>query len=211
MFYAERFGTVEVNMTFYRLPTSRTVRKWYDLTPPDFVFSAKMNRGITHYRKLQDSDKLVRSFLDVMNGLEEKLGPILMQLPPELGPDLGLLETFLASLPPLQYAVEFRDRDWLQPATLRLLERYGVALVLTDPPPPDHLAATADFAYVRWHGRGGASYEYTERELNDWAAALRDLSVDEVYGYFNNDQGGAAPRNAAALSSLLQEHKVVAL
>ena len=192
-------------MTFYRIPTARAVHDWYIDTPEHFVFAVKMNRVITHFRKLRNVTGYLDSFMNTLSELREKRGPVLVQLPPDLAPDHALLEDFLTNLPsPGPYAIEFRDRDWLSARTYRLLEREGVAVVLTDPPPPrSDVPLTADMCYVRWHGRSGPEYEYSARELERWSMILRRLPVDNVYGYFNNDVGAKAPRNALALQNLL--------
>jgi uncharacterized protein YecE (DUF72 family) len=204
-FYSQRFSTVEIDMTFYRFPSAKAVKAWYERTPHDFLFSAKMNRLITHYRKLKGVEDSLGSFLDVMSGLEEKLGPLLVQLPPDLAPDHALLEGFLALLPEgYRYAVEFRDPGWLGTRTYRLLEKYGMALCLVDSSRARiEGPATASFAYVRWHGRGSAAYDYGPAELEEAAEALRELPVNEVFGYFNNDVGAHAPFNAMAMDERL--------
>jgi uncharacterized protein YecE (DUF72 family) len=207
-YYSRKFPTVEVNMTFYRFPTVHIIEGWRDSTPEDFIFAMKMNRTVTHFKKLKGAERMTDSFISSVDNLGEKLGPILLQLPPDLGPDLVLLEGFLSSLPVRQYALEFRDKKWIQRSTLRLLERYNVAIVMTDPPPPESPLITAEFAYVRWHGRSGAGYEYDVRELREWADLLEPLDVKTVFGYFNNDQGGAAPRNAQSLNELLEHRQL---
>lgn len=204
-YYSMRMDTVEVNMTFYRFPTSRAVHGWYANTPDHFVFSVKMNRVITHYRRLRDVTRFVDSFMNTTSALAEKRGPTLIQLPPDLPPDHALLDNFLGTLPPSgPYAIEFRDRHWHSARTFRLLERTDVAVVITDPPAPrSDIPATADFCYVRWHGRSGPGSDYSTKELEQWAELLQRLPVDEVNGYFNNDVGGRAPRNALALKNIL--------
>lgn len=202
--YAQRFGTVEIDMTFYRVPGAATAERWAERTPDDFVFAAKMNRAVTHYKKLQGTDRAVGSFFRPLERLGEKLGPVLVQLPPSLSPDHELLDGFLRSLPARhRYAVEFRHPGWLTSRTYRVLEEQGVALCLADRARErPELVVTAPFAYVRWHGRS-ASYSYTTEELREWAGLLGSLDVDGVYGYFNNDAGARAPSNAAALSGML--------
>ncbi len=210
-YYSRDFDTVELNVTFYRFPTPAMVRAWTERTPERFVFSAKLNRMFTHYRKLKGGEELIDDFLSPLRGLGEKLGPILVQLPPGLGPDHALLESFLALLPAdLRYAVEFRDERWISSRTLAMLEVHKVALCLIDAPHARISGmATAPFAYVRWHGRTGADYDYSEEELRAWARELDDLPVDEVYGYFNNDVGAHAPYDAMDLLRMLGQRKVV--
>ncbi|WP_019176861.1 DUF72 domain-containing protein [Methanomassiliicoccus luminyensis] len=202
--YARQFGTVEVDMTFYRIPGPETVAAWKGRTPSGFVFAAKMNRAITHYKKLRGADSLVRSFMSSLEPLDARLGPVLVQLPPSLAPDQQLLDDFLSSLPrDRKYAVEPRHSGWYSPRIYRILERHGAALCIADRARggAEHVP-TAPFAYVRWHGRS-ASYSYTADELENWARLLASLNVDDVYGYFNNDAGARAPRNAATLIGML--------
>jgi uncharacterized protein YecE (DUF72 family) len=212
-YYSHKFRTVEVNMTFYRFPSIKAVHHWYESTPEGFTFAVKMNRAITHYRKLRGVERYVDSFISSLSPLEEKLGPVLVQLPPDLSPDHALLERFLSDLPrPHDYAIEFRDREWLTSRTYAILEKYSVAAVLADPPPPGpEVRSTADLCYVRWHGRQGPGYVYPRSELKKWAELLQSLSTDRVFGYFNNDVGAAAPRNARSLLGLLHSGSAKAI
>jgi uncharacterized protein YecE (DUF72 family) len=210
-YYSKRFNTVEVNMTFYRFPTAKAVLGWREATPDGFMFAVKMNRVITHYRRLRNVGRYVASFMGSIAPLGDKLGPVLIQLPPDLSPDHDLLERFLDLLPrDGAYAIEFRDRSWLTSRTYGILDENDVATVLTDPPgPPSDVRMTSDLCYVRWHGRGSPSYRYTRAELEGWADFLQELPVGRVFGYFNNDVGAAAPHNARTLQDLLPEPRKV--
>lgn len=202
--YAQDFGTVELNTTFYRLPSPAAVRRWRERTPPSFLFAAKMSRLATHFHKLGRPEADVPAFLERMAALGDKLGPVLVQLPPSLGRDLPRLDAFLAQFPRRQrVAVEFRGRDWLSPATYRLLEERSCALCLTDGPGGRTVGpATADFTYVRMHGRDGPAYDYPDEEIGEWLDRLRSLPVEEAFVYWNNDLGGAAVRNAQRMKAM---------
>lgn len=196
--YSRSFDTVEIDSTFYRLPAERTVDEWRRRTPSGFLFSAKMSRLATHMRRLQDPARHVGPFMERLQRLDDKLGPVLVQMPPSQGIDLPLLSSFLDSFPPGQrVAVEPRNDEWFVGRTYKMLEERSCALCLVD---SDKGAvtgpATADFTYVRWHGRSGHAYSYADEEIVEWIDILQDLGVEEAYCYWNNDLEGAAPRNA---------------
>ena len=209
-FYAERFDTVEVNSTFYRLPRRDAVARWVEQTPPDFLFAVKVSRYLTHVKRLREIDihlpLLLERIAPLVDG--DKLGPLLWQLPPTFVRDDERLAEALARFPAdLRHAVEFRHQSWFAPRPLQLLADRGVALVVADRPgAPGRGRAerTAEFSYVRFHhGSRGRRGNYSDAELADWAETLRDWSRrGEVYAYFNNDWEGFAPRNAVALKRL---------
>jgi len=209
-FYAERFDTVEVNSTFYRLPRRDAVARWVEQTPPDFLFAVKVSRYLTHVKRLREIDihlpLLLERIAPLVDG--DKLGPLLWQLPPTFVRDDERLAEALARFPAdLRHAVEFRHQSWFAPRPLQLLADRGVALVVADRPgAPGRGRAerTAEFSFVRFHhGSRGRRGNYSDAELADWAETLRDWSRrGEVYAYFNNDWEGFAPRNAVALKRL---------
>jgi uncharacterized protein YecE (DUF72 family) len=209
--YAETFDTVELNATFYRLPTRRSAARWAEETPEGFLFSVKVSRYLTHVVRLRDAGKHLALLLERVQPLAEgsKLGPLLWQLPPTFRRDDERLAAMLADLPDtLRHAIEFRHPSWLDPTVLQLLRDHGVALVVgdrPDAPATRDLASTADFAYIRFHyGSAGRGGNYSQRELAEWAETIRGWSADrDVYGYFNNDWSGYAPRNAEILKRLL--------
>ncbi len=203
-FYAERFDTVEVNATFYRLPTRSAVARWAEQTPDGFRFAVKASRYLTHLKRLRDIGPGVSRFLERIEPLADagKLGPFLWQLPPSMKRDDERLVEALRRLPPGEHAFEFRHETWFAPDVLSLLREHGAALAVGDDKrrPPQPLEATARFAYVRFHyGRRGRNGNYSHAELADWAGRLRSLLVERVYAYFNNDWDGFAPRNALEL------------
>jgi uncharacterized protein YecE (DUF72 family) len=206
--FAERFPTVEVNNSFYRLPDPGTFAKWRAETPDGFVITVKASRYITHIRRLRESGDAVARFHDHARRLGEKLGPVLYQLPPRFAVDPGLLSEFLETLPASQRAAfEFRDPSWQIDDVYALLDRAGAAFVLPDRPgarPPD--VVTGGWSYVRFHegGHGPAGVDYRRDKLRRWADRIAGMPAGDVYAYFNNDRTGAAVRDAATLMDLLE-------
>jgi uncharacterized protein YecE (DUF72 family) len=211
-YYAERFDTVEVNSSFYRLPRRDAVARWAEQTPSGFVFSVKASRYLTHVKRLREVDAHLPLLLERIAPLVDagKLGPLLWQLPPTFARDDERLAEALAAFPSdLRHAVEFRHESWFDPQPLDLLAEHGVALVVgdrPDAPGPDRPGPTTDFAFVRFHhGRRGRRGNYSDAELADWARTLRSWATQgDVFAYFNNDWEGFAPRNARRLSELLK-------
>ncbi|MBI2863275.1 MAG: DUF72 domain-containing protein [Chloroflexi bacterium] len=207
-FYSRHFPTVELNRTFYRLPTEEAWESWRQGTPPEFIFAIKASRSITHFKKLRNVERSVGLIVGRATLLADKLGPILYQLPPNFHRNDQVLEAFLALLPAdLQQAMEFRHSSWFAPEVWRLLEKHGVALCtfdlagLTCP-----LVATAGFVYHRFHGYAGNEGYYPDREMEQWAAKLADLTrgKSDAFVYFNNDARAAAVDNARKLTKLLE-------
>jgi len=210
-FYAERYDTVEVNATFYRLPRVDAVARWVEQTPPDFLFSVKASRYLTHVKRLRDLGPGLELFLERIEPLlrSPKLGPLLWQLPPTFRRDHDRLAGALALLPrDLRHCVEFRDPSWFVPETYALLREHGIALVVGDRPQVNRFQThelTAAWTFVRFHGgTRGRRGNYSRSELEEWAGRLRAWSrTHEVFAYFNNDWEGFAPRNALLLERLL--------
>lgn len=205
-YYADRFNTVEVNASFYRLPFENMVKGWKRKTPDDFLLTFKGSKVVTHRKKLNDvKDYLDRFFSRVK--LAEKIGVILWQLPPNIKKDLSRLEQFLALLDSdLRQCVEFRHDSWFEQDTYDLLEKYDVGFCMISAPNlPSPLRVTSDFAYIRWHGLDDwYKYDYSKQELSKWADVIKNLEVDEVFGYFNNDYQAFAPKNCSQLLELLK-------
>jgi uncharacterized protein YecE (DUF72 family) len=208
-YYARRFDTVEVNATFYRLPTVKAVQGWVDQTPDDFVFAVKGSRYLTHVRRLTDVGPGLERFYERIEPLvrSPKLGPVLWQLPHTFRRDDERLANALARLPPGRHCFEFRHRSWFSEDVMRLLREHRVALVIADRPQIRDFQThelTADWTYVRFHaGTRGRRGNYSETELREWAARIRAWPVRETFLYFNNDWEGFAPRNAMRLRELL--------
>lgn len=207
-YYCRYFDTVEVNNTFYNLPAERALEKWHREAPSGFVFAVKANRFITHMKKLKDIDDPVSVFLERMNALKGRLGPILFQLPPGLNLNLNKLRAFLAALPRRRrYVVEFRNAGWLDDEVIHLLRKRRVAFCihdLLDVPCPSHV--TASFAYYRFHGHnvkyGGS---YPKKVLKEYAEEMAAIlaSGKDVYAYFNNDAFGYALKDAVTLRKMV--------
>lgn len=208
-FYARHFHTVEINNSFYHLPSAKTFDNWRDSSPAKFIFAVKGSRFITHMKKLKDPQSSSEKFFLVADRLGRKLGPILFQLPPRWKVNLERLAEFLESLPAKhQYAFEFRDETWLVPEVYKLLRRYHAAFCIHDfADMKVPLELTSSFTYVRFHGPTSAKYagSYSTAELRAWAKRFQEWSheLSGIYAYFNNDPGGAAVRNATELKNLL--------
>lgn len=206
--YAERFDTVEINGSFYRLPSEQAVEAWAAQAPDDFVYAWKASRFITQAKKLKDAADPLKLVYGRMLPLAHHLGPALFQLPPQLRLNFERLASFLPLLPHgHRNTIEFRHPSWYAPEVMRLLAEHDVALCISDHhDAPAPWEATASFVYVRAHGPGGhCAGRYDDAELDRWAAAIagwRDEGRD-VYAYFDNDIGVAAPVDAAALKARL--------
>jgi uncharacterized protein YecE (DUF72 family) len=205
-FYAETFNTVEINMTFYRLPKPDDLKKWFDLTPPGFTFTLKANRQITHTKRLKNVGHDVGFFYHLARNLGAKLGCILYQFPPAIVRDDGLLRDFVAVLSPeFRNVIEFRDPSWFADEVYGLLrETRAIFCVVSSAKVPGDAVLTADTAYFRFHGlTGGYRHNYSEAELREWAEVIRSIDASEVFAYFNNDYQAYAVQNARRLHELL--------
>jgi uncharacterized protein YecE (DUF72 family) len=207
-FYAERYDTVEVNFSFYRLPERAVFETWRAQSPEGFLFAVKGSRYITHMKKLKDPHEPLARLLDRAGGLGDRLGPILFQLPPNWPVDVGRLAAFMEALQPYapqRFAFEFRHASWLCPRVYALLEAAGAALCLpVSPSVPLDVRLTAPWTYVRMHG-GRQGVGFGDDELAEWAERIRGFQrVDAgAYVYFNNDPAGHALRDAARLRTML--------
>jgi uncharacterized protein YecE (DUF72 family) len=207
--YAERFDTVEVNSTFYRLARPEAVKRWVDATPDGFLFAVKASRYLTHIKRLTDLESGIKRFYAPLEPMIDagRLGPVLWQLPENFHRDDERLTGWLQALPPGLHTIEFRHESWFAPAVLELLRQAGVALTIGDHPsrPFQSHEATASWRFIRFHygsrGRGG---NYSQRELDEWAERIERWRAREtIWAYFNNDWQGFAPRNAADLLARL--------
>jgi uncharacterized protein YecE (DUF72 family) len=204
-YYADRFDTVEVNNSFYRLPDEGVFSSWRERTPREFLFAVKASRFLTHMKKLKDPEEPVARLFSRARELRRKLGPVLYQLPKQMPKNLDRLTAFLDVLPlRTKHALEFRHPSWYEDDVLTLLRRRNVALCLHDMAgSASPRTITATFIYVRFHGATGR-YDgaYPRETLQQWADWLGSTGRP-AYVYFNNDMGGHAPRDAAALRSAL--------
>jgi uncharacterized protein YecE (DUF72 family) len=209
-FYATQFRTVEINNTFYRLPTTKAVKGWRDKAPPGFVYAVKGSRFITHMKKLTNLDGALDKFFERIEPLEKRTGAILWQLPPFLRKDPDRLDAFLSLLPKnYKFAVEFRHRSWLDSDIFDLLRRHSVGHVsLSSRGMPMDLTTTSNLVYIRFHGlKGGAAHDYTYEELKPWANHIREQvrKGKKAFAFFNNDVNVRAPENAKLLMRMVQE------
>ncbi len=220
-YYAERYDTVEIDSTFYRVPTSSMIKKWGAATPPGFLFAAKVPQVITHEKILVDCQREILEFVKAMEGLGDKLGPLLLQFPyfnknafASSTDFFQRLSAFLKGSPqPFQWAVEIRNKSWLTPAFYAILREHQAAYALVDQawmPPVEQVLRgdsplTADFSYVRWLGDRKEIEEITTSwdkvvvdrtaDLQRWVEPIRHILAEGkvVYGFFNNHYSGHAP------------------
>lgn len=214
-FYATQFDTVELAETFYRMPTEETIRHWDSVTPNSFVFTARFPRTVTHQGCLDKRIEDARLFTQVMQGMKEKLGPLLLQFPRSFKPDQwSTLEKIIASLPDsFRYVVEIRNHQWLTEDFCRFLKDRNLALCLADyPGMPRITVRTADFQYLRFLGD---EKEFTEdfsyirkdrtESLTRWMKLIRRYNAEEVevFAFFTNQYSGHAPSTAHCLREML--------
>jgi uncharacterized protein YecE (DUF72 family) len=207
-YYQQIFGTVEINNTFYRLPKTKTFTSWKQKVGKDFCFAVKASRYITHMKKLKNTEKPLRTFLDRISALGKTRGPVLFQLPPHWKKNTARLQSFLEAVPKdIRSVLEFRNKSWFDREVNNVLRKYNAAFCMYelggDRSPKE---VTADFIYIRLHGPG-AKYQgrYNKQALESWAESINSLSTraNDVYCYFNNDQTGYAAENARELNSML--------
>jgi len=214
-FYARSFSTVEINSSFYRLPRREVFEAWREKTPSGFLFAVKASRFLTHIKKLMEVEEPLQRLWANVQGLGEKLGPLLFQLPPSLPYRKEKIEGLLNSLPyQLSHGkgravLEVRNSSWLHPECYDLLSAAGVALCLSDwPDLPVEGPLTANFVFVRRHGPGQLyASEYSLSQLQNEAQKVRSWlnQGKAVFIYFNNDARGWAVKNARTLAQMLQE------
>ena len=212
-YYCQVFPTVELNVTFYRLPLISTYDNWYRNTPANFVFSLKGSRFITHVRQFSDSAEPLKRFFAGAGRLKEKLEVVLWQLPPTFKINSGRLVQFSKLLKkyPVRNAFEFRHASWITEEIFDIFRDHGFALCMADWPEfLDDLPVTADFIYIRRHGAGG-NYDtfYSRKALKKDAQRIRNYlkKGNNVFLYFNNDAFGYAPLNARQIQGMLYRSK----
>ena len=204
-YYASIFGTVELNSSFYRMPTAKAILKWKENTPDDFIFSCKASRYLTHVKRLKDTRESVDYLFETLTGLGKKLGPILFQLPPNWSLNLERLEQFVRTLPTSFHCTfEFRNKSWLCKEVYDLLTQYNIALCFYDYKGyqcPEII--TSDFIYMRLHGPHYEPYfgNYKEAILLNYAEKMKHWGkkVKKIFCYFDNDEKVAAPHDAQLL------------
>jgi len=199
-FYAERFPAVEINNTFYRMPTRKLLEGWAGQVPAGFRFVLKASRKITHQKKLADVGEETGYLAETSRALGERLGPTLVQLPPWLKRDVPLLTDFLGGLPGgFQVALEFRSSSWFDDDVYTALSDRGAALVVSDTgkgEPP--VVRTAPFGYARLRRE-----DYEEADLESWAGKLSEPEWDDLFAFFKHEEAGTGPRLAARFREIL--------
>ena len=199
-YYSERLSTVEINATFYRMPQPSMLENWKEQVPGTFRFSLKAPQRITHFKRLKEVDEETKYFLDTASVLEEQLGVVLFQLPPNLKKDLPRLEAFLAQLPAVpRAAFEFRHPTWFDDDVLELLRSRNHALCVsdTDDLPITHIDKTADWGYLRLR-----RVNYSEENLAEWLKRIRDQNWQETFVFFKHEDEGTGPKLAAQFVEL---------
>lgn len=211
-YYTQHFKTVELNITFYRLPSLEAFKGWYKKSPPAFTFFIKGSRFITHIKRLKDCKEALNVYFKNAAPLKEKMAGVLWQLPPQSKKDAPRLESFLKELNrfPTRHVFEFRHESWFDPEITALLKKAGAIYCRADR--RDYyerivIPDTADFIYIRRHGAPNKRNRYSEKEIEADAAEIRKWmkKKKKVYVYYNNDLYGDALENALRLEELLAE------
>jgi uncharacterized protein YecE (DUF72 family) len=206
-YYAEHYNTVEINASFYRFPTDKSLKGWYDKTPDNFRFSLKANNQITHYKKFNGTHALVKEFYAVAKaGLKDKLDCILFQLPPSLKYSYETLERIIDQLDPaFKNVLEFRSADWWNPIVYNTLKSHKVIFCISSYPGlPDDFITTADTAYIRLHGKTELyKSNYSNDELHALSKSITDSNVKNAFVYFDNTWGGNAIANAKTMQQMM--------
>lgn len=213
--YSKHFDTVEVNNTFYKIPSKDVLSKWSEQTPPRFFFSAKFPQVITHKKMLKDCELELELFIERISALQDKLGPLLLQFPPAFGPEkLALLKDFLPRLPKkYRFAIEIRNDRALDEKLYSVLRENGIALALVISPfMPQSEQFTTDFTYIRWEGDrskvngmlGKVEVDRTQ-EIGKWAERIIGIldKTSQVFGYFSKYYSGHPPTDARKLNEYL--------
>ncbi len=210
-YYAQFFNTLEVNNTFYRYPTEKLIRNWYDRTPADFRFTLKANRAITHTRKFHNTEQLTATFYRLAFLLREKLLAVLFQLPPFVHKNMELLEKIASQVDSkVTNVVEFRHESWWDSEVYEYLKKKGLVFCCVSASElPNTLVKTAPTLYVRFHGKNGwYMHNYPDPELAEWAENIKQQNAEQVLCYFNNDFNANATRNCLTLKHLLKPANV---
>ena len=208
-YYLQHFDTLELNNTFYKLPTPAAMESWRDAAPRNFIFAVKASRFITHNKKLKDPEHAIDNLLPRAELLGRKLGPVLFQLPPKWRVNTDRLHELLEILPRShRYAFEFRETSWMAPEVNRILRKSNAAFCIYELGGyHSPLEITADFAYIRLHGPAEGKYQgsYGDVRLRQWARWIEQQAtrLKAIYVYFDNDQAGYAAQNALTLRRMV--------
>lgn len=211
-FYATKFNTVEINSTFYHMPRVTTAQKWYGQVSDEFRFTLKLNRYLTHTKRLiidEESTRVLDEFITTARALKEKLGLVLIQLPPSLKCDTDRLRTFLEAVNgAVPLAFECRHESWFTDEVKDVLHEFQVAWVINDSPNrwPSAKFVIGRQLYIRFHGNKVLyKSSYTDEELRQWAGFIMNQHVETSWIYFNNDYGGVGPKNAEQLRAFCED------
>ena len=211
-YYITKFDCVELNSSFYHLPVPATINGWIKRTPETFRFCPKLSRFITHQKRLQNSEEALNRYFDLFKVMQQRLDPILIQLPPRLSYDRSLVCDFLdivkENYDDYRFAIEVRHKSWITDDFFELLSRYGMAFVIADSGKrfPYHEAVTTDFVYLRFHGNEALyASDYSEADLRLCAEKIVSWLDEkkEVWAFFNNDFHGYATKNAERLREII--------
>lgn len=199
-YYTSKLPAVELNNTFYRLPKRSMVESWKEQSPESFRFSVKASQRITHFKRLKDANDETKYMLDTVSVLEDRLGVVLYQLPPNMKKDLERLEAFLKLLPPsTRAAFEFRHPTWFDDEVLQLLRSENRALVVsdTDDLPVSRIDKTADWGYLRLR-----RVSYPAAELREWISRMKDQDWKAAFVFFKHEDEGTGPKLASEFIDL---------
>ncbi|MCZ3365247.1 MULTISPECIES: DUF72 domain-containing protein [Methanobacterium] len=206
-YYSKQFNTVEINNTFYRFPSEKTVKGWYNKTPDNFKLTLKANQVITHRRRFKNTQSTLTRFYGLAEILNEKLGCILFQVPPQKSKDIDFLKNAVNQFDlSKNNIIEFRHPSWYNDEVYDLLNESEVGFCsVSSADLPDDLVTTANITYIRFHGVGSEKYHYlySDKELKEWVDKLKESNSDQVFCYFNNDYNANAPKNAQMLQKMI--------
>lgn len=213
LFFSEHFNTVELNASFYRIPSRKAAENWQNKSPDSFLFAVKMSRLVTHIKKLKDCDRELEWFFSVFEPMREKVGIYLIQLPPSLKCNPERLHSFAQRLPEnARYAIEFRNKSWYNEEVYSLLRDMGFTFCIHDMGEcSTERIITSDTVYIRFHGHhshyGG---DYPDEILDEWAHWILSESKKgtRIFGYFNNDIDGYAIKNSTQLRKIIERESV---
>jgi uncharacterized protein YecE (DUF72 family) len=204
-FYAERFSTTEINYTFHRIPSAKTIENWNTLTPDNFRFGLKAPQKITHWSKLRDCADTLEYFCKVISGLGGRQGPVLFQLPPNFKKDADVLSSFLRELPSMRAAFEFRHESWFEDEIFGILKSRNIALCIAD---TDTIAtpkkSTADYGYLRLRRE-----DYQKIDIERWAKFVGEQKSNwqDAFVYFKHEESGIGPKLAAQMIEMLKQDR----
>lgn len=207
-YYGEHFNTVEINNTFYRFPSEKTVEGWYKRTPDNFRITIKANQTITHRKRFKNTQSTINGFYKIIEALEDKLACILFQIPPQESRNIDFLKNVLKQLDPSKTnVIEFRHPSWFEDEVYDLLRDFNVEFCsVSTSGLPEELVVILDTVYIRFHGKGTERYHYlySKEEMDGWGKKIKKSSSKKVFCYFNNDYEANAPKNCNMLKKTLE-------